>query len=116
MIVDRLAHRPGPSHNEHVTFYGRLQHIVRVDLPVEPAIDLAEPTTIVLALLNECKLVANHDVLDIHYYKKESSALEPVDLDCLMCLVGRVRLDDLRMWAIIDRSGPMARAIWDGDE
>lgn len=115
MVVDRLANCSGCSHNEHVTFYGRLQHILRVNLPAEPAAGLPQPTTVVLTLLNQCQIEATHEVLDIHYYQKEISALEPVDLDCLMCLVGRVRLN-ARIWAIFDRSGPVARAFWDGED
>ncbi|KZV70741.1 hypothetical protein PENSPDRAFT_578806 [Peniophora sp. CONT] len=115
MVVDRRARRPGRSQNEFTTFYGHLQHILRIDLPAEPAIKLARPSTVVFALLNECQLEANHDVLDIHYYQKENPALEPVDLDCLMCVVGRVPLNK-SYWAIIDRSGAIARAIWSGDD
>lgn len=90
MVADRRAHRPGRSQNELITYYGHLQHILRVDLPAEPAAGLIQPTTVVFTLLNECRLEANHDALDIHYYRTDNPALEPVDFDRLMCLVGRV--------------------------
>lgn len=49
--------------------------------------------------------------LDIHPFSKEKDSLEVVDITCVQCLVGRVkyRKDN---WAIIDRSGKLARAMY----
>lgn len=83
-------------------------------MPAEPAVGLAEPKALAFALLNQCEIEEDHTILDIHFYKRETAALEVADLNSVMCLVGRVPLDDHR-WAIIDHSGPIARADWDED-
>ena len=108
MLVDRLAHRRGRPQFEKTTFYGRLHHIIRVDLPVEPDAQLERPTSIAFGLVSQCDIEEDHAVLDVHYYRKEHAALDVVDLDYVMCLVGRVPLDGHR-WAIIDRSASGAR-------
>ncbi|KAF8160546.1 hypothetical protein K438DRAFT_1619176, partial [Mycena galopus ATCC 62051] len=50
--------------------------------------------------------------LDIHFYSR-LGALEVIDVTSVQFLVGRVK--DSREWAIIDRSGSLARAIWTAD-
>jgi hypothetical protein len=50
--------------------------------------------------------------LDIRHYSSEG-ALHVVDITSVQCLVGRIR--DRNKWAIIDRSGTLARAMYTGD-
>lgn len=38
--------------------------------------------------------------------------LEITDITCIQCLVGRIRTLDKKEWAIIDRSGNQARAVF----
>jgi hypothetical protein len=97
-----------------MTFYGRLQHLFAVHLPKELQVGLEHPTTILLAGITPCNIDSVHETLDIHYYTKESSTERIVDLTCIQCLVGRVQYAENR-WAIIDRSGPLSRALWTPD-
>jgi hypothetical protein len=43
-------------------------------------------------------------------------AMDVVDLNTVQCLVGRVWVPLLKQWAIVDRSGQLARVQWDEDE
>ena len=58
-------------------------------------------------------------VANVCYYEK-TSFVQVVDMACVQCLVGRFEIvkNRKRMWAIIDRSGGLAQAVWarDGDE
>lgn len=98
------------------TFYGQLQHIylVRFDTPC-PALDLHEPTTtLIMASIQTCSLL--HDVsipnLDIHFYSKLGKT-DVIDITSVQCLVGRVPYaQGPDVWAIVDRSGTLARAMY----
>ena len=68
---------------------------------------------VILAAVRTCKLDANDDILkeaklDFHLYSS-LGPLNVVDITCLQSVVGRVK-DGNRGWAIIDRSGSLARA------
>ncbi|KZV73981.1 hypothetical protein PENSPDRAFT_711539 [Peniophora sp. CONT] len=100
---------------EKETCFGRLHHLFCVKIKADPAAGLLEPETVLFAGVTPCKVTNKHDVLDIHVYKDESVTEELVDLDCVMCLVGRMRYLK-RYWAIIDRSGSLARAVYEPDD
>ncbi|EIN08331.1 hypothetical protein PUNSTDRAFT_69250 [Punctularia strigosozonata HHB-11173 SS5] len=104
-------HRNLPIHLEGRTHYGQLRRIFVVDLPACPDLGLLEPTSIILAAIQDCKVVGQLKPLDIYFYSELASA-HVVDIKCLQCVIGRVRYRDSgpRQWAIIDRSGGMARA------
>ncbi|KAJ7841816.1 hypothetical protein B0H14DRAFT_3457258 [Mycena olivaceomarginata] len=53
--------------------------------------------------------------LDVHFYSR-AGAFDIIDITTVQALVGRVK-DVSNSWAIIDRSGVLARAQWanDGD-
>jgi hypothetical protein len=95
------------------TFYGQLQKIfvVRFSTPCQD-LGLFSATTIILAAIRTCNL---DDVdpwfqgLDIRYYSSYG-ALHVVDITSVQCLIGRIR--DRNKWAIIDRSGILARALY----
>jgi hypothetical protein len=114
MLLDRFARqaRRQPEY-ELRTFYGQLQHIYVVQFK-EPrlALGLDEPTTVFLAAIRTC-ILDNPDTqlqgLDVQFYSKEGG-LDVVDITSLQCLVGRIR--DRAQWAIIDRSGSLARASY----
>lgn len=110
------------------TFYGELQHIFCVKLDGLTAtsrkllgLQHSESTSdvVLLAAIRTCVLEPDDPQLcglDIHFYSKQG-ALHVVDITSVQCLVGRV--EDGESWAIIDRSGPLARAIGyndDGDD
>ncbi|KAG1906659.1 uncharacterized protein F5891DRAFT_941884 [Suillus fuscotomentosus] len=116
-LIDKFArqHHMPPAY-EKQTFYGRLEHIFVIRIPHTPALKVDGPTTIFLAALSTCKLESTPSslsALDIHFYSSLNDTLDIVDIVCLQCLVGRVPMDGGRQWAIIDRSGNLARAVFE---
>jgi hypothetical protein len=114
MLVDKYARqaRRRPEY-ELQTFYGQLQHIYLVRFKEAcPDLGLSDASTIFLAAIRTCT-PNNPDPqlqgLDIHFYSSEG-AIHVVDITSLQCLVGRIW--DRSMWAIIDRSGSLARALY----
>ncbi|KIJ60585.1 hypothetical protein HYDPIDRAFT_98351 [Hydnomerulius pinastri MD-312] len=113
-LVDKYARQPRrkPEYTME-TFYGRLAHIFVVTLPPSTPLGNAVPTTHILAAIETCEIERSRPDVDIHYYSK-LGALDMVDITCLQCLVGRIPHEG--RWAIIDRSGDLARAIYAADE
>lgn len=108
-MVDKFAHiRNIEPVFVAQTCYGRLQHILAIRLPQCPAIGLQERETVFLAGITPCEIESTHGRLDIHYYTRESTTEEYLDLTCVQCLVARVK-DTERRWAILDRSGSLSR-------
>lgn len=72
-------------------------------------------THLLLAAVRNCPVTQTHPTLDIQYYEGEGR-LEIIDASTIQCLVGRVH--DRGRWAIIDRSGALAREFYleDGEE
>jgi hypothetical protein len=114
MLVDRNARYPKrPVMFELQTFFGQLQHIFVIRLKASPVVGLTEDTTLILAAIRACadaKLKAENN---IYYYLREGH-LEVVDMECVQCLVGRVK--DGNSWAIIDCSESCARPIFVDDD
>ena len=48
-------------------------------------------------------------MLPIPFYTR-AGALEVVDIKCIQCVVGRV--EDRGRWGLVDRSGPLAHAVF----
>lgn len=116
MVDKNAAFRNRPVILELQTFYGQLQHILVLCLAPSSVLRLSKPTTIVLALIRNCAINAGEthsNGLDFHYYTQQGR-LEAVDITCVQCVVGRIK--DRGEWAIIDRSGSLARAVYTGDE
>ena len=76
---------------------------------------LSLPQTLILAEIQPCKILYKHSKLDIHFFKAYGTPLI-FDVTCVQCLVGRVKLDCANEWAIIDRSGTLAQAYYNGEE
>jgi hypothetical protein len=119
MLVDVYAHRRNtPPKFELQTFYGQLTHIYRVHFSAAvPALQIDEPTTFILAAIRTCVMEPDDHLLkgiDTHFYSRHG-ALDVIDITSVQSLVGRVQ-DTGGNWAIIDRSGGLARAVWAGDE
>ncbi|KAH7913072.1 hypothetical protein BJ138DRAFT_1124709 [Hygrophoropsis aurantiaca] len=102
---------------EKETFFGRLQHILVVRMPAVPSLGLVEPSTIFFAAILPC-VIDGYNSLDMEYMEKLGTTLDIVDIVCVQCVVGCVYVDTPRgpRWAIIDRSGDMARASFDDAE
>ncbi|KAJ7136243.1 hypothetical protein C8R46DRAFT_1322470 [Mycena filopes] len=118
VLVDKNARSKKKAEDfELRTFYGQLTHIYRIHFP-RPCLELQQqhPTTYILAAVRACVLTPDdRDLagLDIHFYTR-SGALDVVDITSLQALVGRVQIPG--GWAIIDRSGALARAQWLAEE
>lgn len=118
MYIDKHAHdRNAASDFILETFYGQLEHVyvVRFVNPC-PALRIFSPTTIIMAQIKSCKLTDTQiPGLDIHFYHGMGST-DVIDVTSLQCVVGRVpHGGNGNRWAIIDRSGSLARAIGDMD-
>jgi hypothetical protein len=114
MYVDLHARRRNVAPEFKLeTFYGQLQHIyvVHFDSP-HPELNLHDTsTTLILAQIKSCKVNRNESIpgLDIHFYSAMGNT-DVIDITSVQCVVGRVPCGNNR-WAIIDRSGALARAI-----
>ena len=102
------------------TFYGRLEHIYTITFPVGcPELQITHPTTYIIACIHRCKIKKDHPQparLDIHLYREgDDTRIDITDITSIQCLVGCVR-DGPNNWAIIDRSGTLARAVYLGGE
>jgi hypothetical protein len=110
------SHRHRTPEFEPGTFYGQLQHIYSINVDASPRLGLARTETVVLAVIRKCDVDGRDpNGLDIHHYARDSS-MDVVDLNTVQCLVGRVWIEASKQWAIVDRSGQLARVQWDDDE
>ncbi|KAJ7449349.1 hypothetical protein B0H11DRAFT_1608111, partial [Mycena galericulata] len=115
MLVDLNARFAKRRENFKLqTFYGQLTHIYRVHFPEACAgLDIDAETTYILAAIRCCVLKPDDREmagLDIHFYLN-TGALDVIDITMtsVQSLVGRVK-NRSNEWAIIDRSGALARA------
>jgi hypothetical protein len=83
---------------EEKTFFGQLKRILVLELPATPRLNLVEPTTLILALIQEVKVTLKDGI----FFYKDFGVEEVVDLKTVQCVVGRVKCRG--EWAIIDRS------------
>ena len=102
------------------TFYGRLEHIYTVTFAEGcQGLQILHPTTYIIACIHRCRIRRDDPQLsrlDIHLYKDgDETHINVTDITSVQCLVGRVR-DGSDGWAIIDRSGTLARAVYLGEE
>jgi len=89
-------------------YFGQLKTILAIELSPGIVPSITQPTRVVLAIIGP-RETANETRLSIPYYTEPTKVTpRAVDMNTLMCLVGRIK--DRGRWAIIDRSGDMARA------
>lgn len=99
------------------TCYGQLEHVYSVtftDTNAQSHLRLKN-STLILTAIRQCVLTSRSAPggLDIHYYER-MGALDIVSVLTIQCLVGRVPAGN-DGWAVIDRSGSLARAIAEDD-
>jgi len=112
LLVDKNARFVNAEpHFVPETFYGQLQHIFAIKMPAARQLGISQPEILILGALLTCS-IEEHNDLDMHYYKTHGRT-EVVDITTVQCLVGRVK--DRGSWAIIDRSGSLARATFELD-
>ncbi|KDN38557.1 hypothetical protein RSAG8_09446, partial [Rhizoctonia solani AG-8 WAC10335] len=115
LLVDILAHRPNANPIfEPRKFYGQLLHIFAIDFPEAQELGTNKPETILFAAIQQCNVTQVDKRIGTPYYT-HMGPMEVVDLQSVQCVIGRV-LDKRGFWGIVDRSGPLARAEFRGDE
>ncbi|KAI0686435.1 hypothetical protein C8T65DRAFT_567901 [Cerioporus squamosus] len=110
LLIDKNArYRNRPVIMEPHTFYGQLLRILVVNVkPIPTAVPpITTFSTLVLGVVLTCVIENNHRILDMHYYKNHGRT-EVVEITTIQCVVGRIK--DRGHYAIIDRSGALARA------
>ena len=113
MLVDKNARYPRRAIIlEPCVFFGQLQHIFVIKLGPSPALNLTQKTSLILAAIRACANPQMKSDNGIYYYSREGP-LEVVDVNCVQCLVGRVK--DGNEWAIVDRSEGHARSVFVAD-
>jgi len=90
-------------------YFGQLKQILVIELPPGITPSITQPRKVVIAIIDP-KETMNETSLGIPYYTEPTKPVAPraVDINTVMCLVGRIK--DRGRWAIVDRSGDMARA------
>jgi hypothetical protein len=110
MLVDKNARfSKRPVVLEPQVFFGQLQNIFVVVLKASSALKLVQNTTLILAAIRSCGDLRMKAENGIYYYSREGP-LEVIDLNCVQCLVGRIKDDN--GWAIVDRSGNSVRSVF----
>lgn len=104
------------GHGGILTYYGRLEHIITITLTeAHRSLQPSGPATSIFALIHRCILKEDDPQLaglDIHFFSKEKQSFDVVDITSVQCLVGRVNAGR-NSWAIIDRSGKLAQAMYE---
>jgi hypothetical protein len=90
--------------------FGQLETIFVVPLPAARQLGLMQPKTLLLALIRHAATRLKTR-LKIPYYEHLNS-MDIVDVQTIQCVVGRVHVGGNR-YAIIDRSGSLARVDFD---
>jgi len=121
MLVDKYANQRNrrPLFGLE-TFYGQLDRLFLIQFSPNCTYAKVEPSKpIILAAIRNCKLEkADHELesLDIHLFTRYG-ALDFIDVTSIQALVGRVPCDTAGAdWAIIDRSGSLARAVFNAED
>jgi hypothetical protein len=108
-LVDRnQRHRNLPEELELQTFFGQLQSIVVIPIPKSKELKTKEPQNICLAVIRQVHANTQGAAPILLY--SQSGALDPTDIKSIQCVVGRV--EDRGKWGLVDRSGPLAHAVF----
>jgi hypothetical protein len=106
---------PG-SNGKPATCYGKLEHIITITFPeTHESLHPSGPANSIFALIHRCTLKEDDSQLaglDVHFFSKERQSFDVIDITWVQCLVGRVKAGG-NNWAIIDRSGKLARAMYE---
>ena len=108
-LVDRNQHHQNlPEELEPQTFFRQLRYIVVIPIPKCKELKTNEPQNVCLAVIWQVHAIARRE-LPIPFYS-QSGALDPTDIKSIQCVVGRV--EDRGKWGLVDRSGPLAHAVF----
>lgn len=111
-LNERRRNLPECYADQPTAFFGQLLHVLVVELPPARQLDPLDPalqvsSTYILAALNRCEVDARNS-MDMPSYQKMGRT-EVVDITCVQCLVGRIRVGN--RWVILDRSGEIQQAV-----
>src|SRR5258708_23897714 len=92
-------------------FFRQLQSIVIIPIPKSRVLKTKEPQNVCLAVIRQVDDIFPNaqGVLPIPSYSK-SGTFDPADIKSIQCIVGRV--EDRGKCGMIDRSGPLAHAVF----
>jgi hypothetical protein len=103
MLVDKnMRYRNRPVVLELATFFGQVIHIFVVRLGISKRLKLKAPETLILAAIRTCANVKSRDSSGSSFYYTQGGCLEVVDMNCIQCVIGRIK--DGHDWAILDRN------------
>jgi hypothetical protein len=94
---------------EPQVLFGQLQNIFVISLGPSPALKLIKKTTLILAAIRSCADPQVRAESSTYHYLREG-AMEVVDMNCVQCLVGRLK--DGNGWAIVDRNAGCTRPVF----
>jgi hypothetical protein len=103
MLVDKnTRYRNRPVVLEQATFFGQVIHIFVLRLGISKRLKLKAPETLILAAIRSCANVKNRDSGGSSFYYTQEGCLEVVDMNCIKCVIGRIK--DGHDWVILDRN------------
>ncbi|KAI0052234.1 hypothetical protein FA95DRAFT_1669516, partial [Auriscalpium vulgare] len=112
VLVDRNERRRrAPEDLVPADFFGQLRHIFVITIPAARELHTLNAEVISLAVIRQVKAKVRTDggTPSIPMYT-QIGPLDVVDLKTVQCVVGRVQ--DRQEWALIDRSGSLARPLF----
>lgn len=101
-----------PSVFKATEYFGQLKSILTIEIPPGFISSIVQPKTLVLAIIGTRDTTLETPLKIPYYTEPKSATVSAVDMATLMCLVGRIK--DRGRWAVVDRSGDLARAEFVG--
>lgn len=101
-----------PSVFKATEYFGQLKSILAIEIPPGIISPIIQPKTLILAIIGTRDTTTETPLKIPYYTEPKSATVSTVDMATLMCLVGRI--EDRGRWAIVDRSGELARAEFVG--
>jgi hypothetical protein len=81
-----------------------------IPIPKSKELKTKEPQTVCIAVIRQVRAtLPSARGPPIPFYS-QFGAMDPVDIECIQCVVGRIQ--DRGKWGLIDRSGPLAHAVF----
>lgn len=109
--IDRLAHHRNLAPDFQMQdFYGRLLAIYVAPMKASVEIGIEADETLLLAAIQTLKVVHVPNLATPFY--KHIGIIEVVDLMTIQCVGGRAKQTQGGWWGNIDRSGPLAEAVF----
>lgn len=96
--------------------YGRLEFILDFVLEASPDLKTQSDRRHLLALITGCETDGRDATKEPVSYTKMNSFMHAIDLAAVGAVIGRLQYGSVSpSWAIVDRSGELARAVFTDD-